>query len=146
MVMFGALHGSCDPQAFMTHRMKHGLHPVHNLIEGTVIEGTVAADFLMTTARINDKAQLRRLQRRMEFRDALGGYGTVLPFAEGTINLPAGMRLLEVGQVKDMHDLSSLSFPCDLTFFDTKVQAGLNFVCPYFGIVGFGIHLFSCSI
>ena len=40
---------------------------------------------------------------------------------------------MELGQVVDTHDLSNVTFPLELTFFDSTAQAGLNFLTPFFG-------------
>ena len=99
------------------------------------------------TRRLNSKADLKLLKRYMEFSDEYGGYATkeLCPH----FNLRRGFRLLEKGQVRDTHDLESLSYPLDLYFFDAMNHMGLNLLCPLMDIVGFdvgSVHLGSMHI
>ena len=56
--------------------------------------------------------------------------GLVTRAAYPPLNLPRGARLLEFGELVDIHDVASLEVPVELFFFDTQGDSGLNFICP----------------
>ena len=53
---------------------------------------------------------------------------------------------METGPVFDLHRLEEVPTPCTLTFFDTKGDHGLNFVCPLFSIEGFNIQSLALDV
>ncbi|CAK0855078.1 unnamed protein product [Prorocentrum cordatum] len=85
--------------------------------------------------------------RCMHLDDALGGYGLHTSFPE--LGLEKGYRLIEDGNLHDVHALKDADVPIDLTFFNTTVNMGLNLICPLFRIAGFTysmIHLDAMHI
>ena len=74
----------------------------------------------------------------MCFSENFGGFGLHSDYPP--LGLHRGCRLMESGPISDIADLSRLEFPCELTFFDSTVDGGLNFVSPLLvSIPGFGV-------
>ena len=63
-----------------------------------------------------------------------------------TLGLEPGDRLVQEGQVGDLYNLSSVSAPADLVFFQTKGFHGLNFIFPLFAVVGFTIECLALDV
>eukprot|EP00969_Alexandrium_andersonii_P318977 14091336-Alexandrium_andersonii.AAC.1 len=84
----------------------------------------------MLERRVNNSGTLLRLKDALRANEELGGFVLPLPFGE--LNLPAGVRLVELGDVTDIHSLAELETPATLFFFNAKGDFGLNFVCPLF--------------
>ena len=72
--------------------------------------------------------------------------GLVTRAAYPPLNLPRGARLLEFGELVDIHDVASLEVPVELFFFDTQGDSGLNFVCPLFEVEGFSIEALHLDV
>ena len=72
--------------------------------------------------------------------------GLVTRVAYPPLELPKGARLLEHGELADIHMLASLEVPAELFFFDTQGESGLNFVCPLFEVEGFSIEALHLDV
>ena len=65
------------------------------------------------------------------------------------LGLRTGHRLIESGQVKDLHAMNDIQLPVRLQFFDSANCFGLNLVCPLFQVPGVTvecIHLVAMHI
>jgi hypothetical protein len=93
---------------------------------------------------VSSAAILERLLKKLRFDDSIGGIGLLEAFPE--LKLPAGSRLLEDASVTDLHSLHMLQVPAQLTFFNSKGDHGLNFICPLFSIPGFSIESLSLDM
>ncbi|CAK0831430.1 unnamed protein product [Prorocentrum cordatum] len=94
-----------------------------------------------------NRAQLRRLMTCMHLDEELGGLGLHTPFPE--LGLEKGYRLIEDGDLHDIHALRDAEVPIELTFFNALLNLGLNMICPLFRIHGFTysmIHLDSMHV
>ena len=90
---------------------------------------------------------LRRLCAELYFaptKDGPGGLTLHRDFDD--LGLPAGARLLEDGPIFDLHAVEKTTTPCTLTFFDTRGDHSLNFVCPLFNIAGFTIEAMCLDV
>eukprot|EP00959_Pyramimonas_sp_CCMP1952_P472787 9500626-Pyramimonas_sp.AAC.1 len=87
---------------------------------------------------VHDKRALKNLMKSMAFGDKSSGCTLCEDFAP--LDLKKGCRLIEAGEVVDVHDLMSIELPAVFTFFDTNINMGLNVVCPLFIIKGFTVQ------
>eukprot|EP00959_Pyramimonas_sp_CCMP1952_P243250 5084637-Pyramimonas_sp.AAC.1 len=96
----------------------------------------------LVTRTVTTPQQLHRLMNCMSLDEDIGGYGLHAPFPE--LDIQKGHRLIEDGQLHDIHALKDCELPIALTFFNTCINMGLNLICPLFRIAGFTysmIHL-----
>ena len=92
---------------------------------------------------------LKKLDSMLKFdhrkRDSWGP-GKVLFEPMEELGLPAGARLMESDEVRDIHQLKSLTTPITLRFFDSQGDHGLTFISPLFDIVGFNIESIALDV
>ena len=100
----------------------------------------------MLVLDIETKEQLDGIRGSLTFDDRLkDSYGGLCLMA-AAFGLPKGARLLEMGPVKDLHQLNDLEAPCKLHFFDSQGNHGLNFICPLFELEGFSIDALTLDV
>ena len=92
----------------------------------------------MVSRQMDSKEDLDGLLAVMSFDGGWGGLALDRDYPD--LGLSKGHRLLEHGPVTDICDLSQLTFPCTLHFFDSRNQATLNHICPLLlSVPGFSI-------
>ncbi|CAK0840011.1 unnamed protein product, partial [Prorocentrum cordatum] len=88
----------------------------------------------LKTVTVATPQMLTGLLRCARFDDDYGGYAVFQQYAP--LGLKAGYRLIESGQVRDLHALHELVLPARLQFFDSGNSFGLNLLCSLFTVPG----------
>ena len=114
----------------------------------TKVEYEAAILDCMVSRQVDSQEDLDGLLEVMSFGGGFGGLALDRHYP--ALGLRKGHRLLEHGPVTNIHDLTKLTFPCTLHFFDSREQHTLNHICPLLlSVPGFSfdcIHLDAMHI
>ena len=108
---------------------------------------TYAADLAgaMYEVEVASDGELSEILAKLKFDQRKEGYGGKC-LTEAIRGVPKGARLMEYGPVIDLHQLDNIPTPCTLSFFDTRGNSAINYVCPLFTIEGFGVESLTLDV